>query len=72
MKTAIFAKGAIAFLLGLAWLVSPPPALAAHDIHCKMQFQLSGWSAFYKRAEGGGTVTCDNGQSMHVHIRAAA
>lgn len=71
MKTTAIVKGAGALLLGLAWLSSPKPALAAHDdIHCKMHFQLSGWSAFYKRAEGSGTVTCDNGQSMHIRIRA--
>jgi hypothetical protein len=43
---------------------------AAQDIHCKLRFQLTGWSAFYKRATGSGTVSCDNGQSMRVHIRA--
>lgn len=70
MKPVVSAQAALATLLGLACLGSSKPAVAAQDIHCKMHFQLSGWSAFYKRAEGSGTVTCDNGQSMHVHIRA--
>ena len=48
------------------------PAMAAHaaDISCKMHFQLSGWSVFYKTASGSGTVRCSNGQSMHVTLRA--
>jgi hypothetical protein len=35
-----------------------------------MQFSLSGWSAFYKTASGSGTVTCDDGQTASVGIRA--
>ena len=31
---------------------------------------MSGWSAFYKRADGTGTVTCNNGQSMNVKLSA--
>lgn len=37
---------------------------------CKLKFTISGWSAFYKRSDGTGTVTCTNGQSMHVRLRA--
>ena len=58
-------------LLGLlaAGLV---PVTAAHaaDVSCKMTFQLSGWSLFYKTASGSGTVRCNNGQSLHVKLRA--
>jgi hypothetical protein len=43
---------------------------AANRIDCRMRFSLAGWSAFYKTASGDGTVTCDNGQKMKVHIRA--
>ncbi|HUA80016.1 MAG TPA: hypothetical protein VL997_06570 [Dyella sp.] len=70
MKTSGIVKGVAAALLSLAWASAPTPARAAHDLQCKLRFQLSGWSAFYKRAEGSGTVSCDNGQSMNVHIRA--
>ena len=42
----------------------------AGAVDCKLRFTLSGWSAFYKRADGTGTVTCSNGQSMHVTLRA--
>lgn len=37
---------------------------------CKLKFNISGWSAFYKRSDGSGTITCTNGQSMHVRLRA--
>ncbi len=36
---------------------------------CKMMYNLKGWSAFYKAATGGGTITCSNGQSARVKIR---
>lgn len=37
---------------------------------CTMRFDLKGWSAFYKTASGSGTVSCDNGQSAAVSIKA--
>lgn len=48
------------------------PASAAHaaDISCRMTFQLSGWSVFYKTASGAGVVRCSNGQSLRVKLRA--
>jgi hypothetical protein len=42
----------------------------AADVDCKLRFTMSGWSAFYKRADGSGTVTCSNGQSMAVKLQA--
>ena len=60
--------GALALLAGGSlWL--PTPVHAA-DMSCRMTFQLSGWSVFYKTASGSGTVRCSNGQSMHVKLRA--
>lgn len=57
-----------------AWLslgvLALPLAAQARDVSCKMKFQLSGWSVFYKTAKGTGTVTCDNGQTMQVKLRA--
>lgn len=45
---------------------------AAHagSVDCKLKFTISGWSAFYKRSDGTGTITCTNGQSMRVTLRA--
>src|SRR5262245_1409738 len=37
---------------------------------CKMTFNLKGWSAFYKTSKGDGTITCSNGQSLKVKIKA--
>ncbi len=45
------------------------PASKTGDIHCEMSFTLSGWSVFYKKYKGNGTVTCNNGQSMKVALK---
>ncbi|TAN04936.1 MAG: hypothetical protein EPN38_11845 [Rhodanobacteraceae bacterium] len=45
------------------------PAAAQPDLHCKLAFSLTGWSAIYKHADGHGTVTCANGARLPVHIR---
>lgn len=66
MKLAtLFAAG----LLGLAFLPAGT-AQAQADLACTLRFSLSGWSIFYKHAEGNGVVTCANGQSMRVVIAA--
>lgn len=54
---------------GLAFAGSSP-ARADGEISCKMHFTLSGWSIFYKTAKGEGDITCDNGQRMHVKLKA--
>jgi hypothetical protein len=46
------------------------PAAQAGSVDCSLKFSLSGWSAFYKRSDGTGTITCNNGQSMRVLLRA--
>jgi len=55
--------------LACSGLLLGTPARAG-DISCKMSFQLSGWSVFYKTASGSGTVRCSNGQSLQVKLRA--
>ncbi|MCD9086779.1 hypothetical protein [Stenotrophomonas sp. SY1] len=47
-----------------------PVAQAAGNIDCELHYNLSGWSVFYKTAEGTGTVTCDNGTRFPVKISA--
>ncbi|HEY8585599.1 MAG TPA: hypothetical protein VIL60_02605 [Rhodanobacter sp.] len=56
-------------VLACGALMMGAPAHAA-DVSCKMTFQLSGWSVFYKTAKGSGTVRCSNGQTLHVKLRA--
>jgi len=43
-------------------------AAAAGKIDCKMKFNLRGWSALYKHAEGTGVISCDNGRAFNVNI----
>ena len=46
----------------------PPPAEA--NVRCTLKFTMQGWSAFYKTADGRGTIDCDNGQSLKVKLSA--
>lgn len=39
-------------------------------VDCTMDFTLKGWSVFYRTAKGHGKVSCDNGESADVIIRA--
>ena len=64
-------RKALWIALALAPLAAATATSAsAADIDCKMTFTLSGWSVIYQTADGRGTVTCANGQSMDVHITA--
>jgi len=62
----------LSLVLAAASLAASPradekkPAL----IDCQMKFNLKGWSAFYKTAKGDGTITCSNGASASVSIKA--
>jgi hypothetical protein len=40
------------------------------DLRCQMTFSLNGWSAIYQSAHGKGMVTCADGSSFAVLIRA--
>ena len=53
-----------------AMLVVPAVATAGGNVKCKITFQMSGWSVFYKESSGTGTIKCTNGQSMAVKLRA--
>jgi len=61
---------AIASALVLALAINAPTARADAELDCRLDFNLTTWSAIYKHAEGSGTVTCENGQSMPVLIKA--
>jgi len=54
-------------LVGSSWFGGAAHAAA---IDCELKFSMSGWSIFYKRADGTGTITCNNGQSMAVKLSA--
>lgn len=62
-------------LTGILAAGAAAPVLAGDEAtqgltECKMTFNLKGWSAFYKTSKGDGTITCSNGQSMKVRIKA--
>lgn len=58
------------FLVACATLAVPATATAGGKIKCRLSFQMSGWSVFYKESTGAGTIKCSNGQSMAVKLRA--
>jgi hypothetical protein len=60
---------AIALVVGLGAAATATPAGAA-NMTCKMRYSLDGWSIFYKRATGTGSVTCSNGQRLAVRLSA--
>lgn len=62
----VLTVGALALIAASA--VYSVPAQAANQIDCKMTFNLTGWAAIYKHAEGNGTITCNNGRTFHVNI----
>jgi len=39
-------------------------------VQCTMAFDMQSWSAFFKSSKGTGTITCDNGQTADVRIKA--
>jgi hypothetical protein len=43
---------------------------AGRPTQCRLRFDLRGWSAFYKVANGSGRITCNNGQTARVTIEA--
>lgn len=68
--TMVPVLAALAFAIGLS--CSPRAFAADADMECKLSYKLDGWSLVYKHATGSGTVTCANGKSMPVKIKAQA
>jgi hypothetical protein len=60
--------GSMVALLGLGPF--QPAAAAAATVSCTMKFTMKGWSAFYKTADGQGTIRCSNGQTLKVKLSA--
>lgn len=69
MRTATLAGLVLA---GATALAAWPVERARADepmVKCELTYNLHGWSIIYKRADGTGTVTCNNGQTAAVKIR---
>jgi hypothetical protein len=60
---------AVPCLMAVLLMVATVPASAA-TTKCRMTFTLKEWSAFYKKAEGRGVISCDNGQTADVILDA--
>ena len=71
MNKSVLATAALVFAGVLVASVLPAGNSQAAEptVRCHLRYNLSGWSLFYKRAEGRGTVTCDNGQTAAVRIQ---
>jgi len=66
MKNVIIAGVIILQLLATATVFAADKTKTSTK--CYMDFNLKGWSIFYKTAEGSGRVTCSNGQYANVKI----
>jgi len=47
-------------------LAQEEKAEAAKKVHCKMTFDIKGWAAIYRKADGTGHITCSNGDTFDV------
>ena len=65
-----YTRTALVTALFTASFVTHAEDQAKAKVDCTMKFSLKGWSAFYKRADGTGTVTCNNGQTASVKLEA--
>jgi len=72
MKIKTYA-GVLSAAIAIAAVATHAPNAYADktaELDCKLHFNLTGWSAIYKHAEGSGTVTCADGKSIPVTIDA--
>lgn len=76
-KLSLLASVGLLVVLAAAGCSTTPAETGGHssvaergspELDCRMTFSLTGWSLLYKHADGVGTVTCENGQSMPVKI----
>ena len=56
--------------VGMMFLAALAQPASGASTKCRMKYSLAGWSAIYSTASGSGTITCDNGQSARVSLRA--
>jgi hypothetical protein len=56
----------------LAMAASQSAVAADADLGCKLHYSLTGWSLIYKHSTGSGTIHCENGQNMRVHVSTKA
>jgi hypothetical protein len=59
-----------ALLAGLLLLPASAVSQTGTSTTCRMSYNLRGWSLGLKSATGEGTISCENGQTADVRIRA--
>ena len=59
-----------ALLAALLLLPASAASQTSTSTTCRMNFNLRGWSLGLKSATGEGSISCDNGQTADVRIRA--
>jgi len=59
-----------ALLAGLLLLPATAVSQTGTSTTCRMSYNLRGWSLGLKSAHGEGSISCDNGQTADVRIRA--
>lgn len=64
MRALPLAAASLVLVLGALPVVS-----AEATVKCQLKFEMSGWSAIYKRSSGTGSISCSNGQSANVKLR---
>lgn len=60
----------LAVCLSMTFGMATAQAESKGEIKCHMNFSLHSWSIFYKSGKGTGTISCDNGESANVKLRA--
>ncbi len=65
MRRTLAIAALAAALIGLG-----APQARADGLKCTLSFTMKGWSAFYQRASGRGTIRCSDGRSMRVRLTA--
>jgi hypothetical protein len=56
--------------MALSLIMVAPAGSDVKTTVCRMDYNIKGWSAFYKTASGSGTITCDNDQTAKVKLSA--
>lgn len=68
-NTCLRKAGLLAISAMLSLCAGASRAASTADLDCTLHFQLKGWSALYKRADGHGTVECADGTSLAVAVK---
>lgn len=68
-RPALLRKALTVTSIAAALLIGLGAAQARADgLQCTLEFTMKGWSAFYARASGRGTIHCSDGRSMAVRL----